>query len=118
MKIIDYYALSIGDKFKSKFVITEQLVRDYVEALQDTYQPGKVPKYLFAIFAPIYDAFGGRLSPGTIQIKQKMEYYMDAKIGDEIDVIVTIKDKYKKNERNYFIYEVDFLKGNALICKH
>ncbi|MEH7526592.1 hypothetical protein V7149_25515 [Bacillus sp. JJ1503] len=118
MKFIDYYTLSEGERFTSKFIITEKLVMDYITALEDSYESEKVPKYLFAIFSPIYEAFGGRLSPGTIQIKQKMEHFQDAAIGDEINVIVTIKEKYKKIERNYLVYEVDFFKENELVCKH
>lgn len=118
MKIIDYHTLSIGEKFTSKFIITEELIKDYVDALADPHKPGKVPNYLFLNFAPIYEAFDGRLSPGTLQIKQKIEFYQEALVGDEINVTATIKGKYRKNERDYFIYEVDFLKDNELVCKH
>lgn len=117
MKTYDYEALSIGDEFSSKFTITEQFVKGYVEAVGETYEAGKVPNYVFSVFTPIYDALGGRNSPGAIQFKQKTEHFSSASVGDELDVVVTITNKYHKKNKDYLVYEVEFLKENTLICK-
>ncbi|MEH7235895.1 hypothetical protein [Bacillus sp. JJ1562] len=120
MKVIDYKALSLGERFTSKFHITEQLVKDYIDVVEGTNQfdkVDKVPNYVFAIYKPIHEAVG-QLAQGTIHLKQKMEHYSDVYIGDELEVIVTIKEKYKKNSRDYLVIEVEFLQDDTLVCKH
>lgn len=120
MKVIDYRELSLGDSFYSKFIITEELVKNYIKVVEGTNkfnETDKVPNYIFAIYTPVHDAMG-QVAQGTIHLKQRMEHYSSIYIGDELDVIVTIKDKYKKSERDYLVIEVEFLKGDTLVCKH
>jgi hypothetical protein len=118
LKAFGYNDVSVGDSFFSKFDITEEKVKGYVEAVRGNYLPGDVPNYFFSFYTPIYEALGGRIAQGTIHLRQKMEHYSKAQIGDQLDVKVTIKDKYRKNNRDYLVWEVDFLKDDSLVCRH
>lgn len=118
MKAFAYEDVSVGDRFLHKFLISAELVQGYMEAVGGEYQEGEVPNYFFSIYTPIYEAIGGRIAEGTIHIKEKVAHFSHANVGDELDVIVTIKDKYKKNGRDYLVWETDFCKENKLVCRH
>jgi hypothetical protein len=118
MKELDYAALHVGDTYRATFAFTEELVRDYVETLGLTYKSdGRVPSFLFAIYKPVYAALGGRIAEGTIHIGQRMEHYREVAVGEVLDVVVTITDKYRKKERDYIVYAIEFCKDGEVCCK-
>lgn len=59
----------------------------------------------------------GNPVPGTIHLKQKMENLLEPQIGDNFEVTITIKDKFRKKERDYLVFETEFHKDGKLYCK-
>lgn len=120
MGSFNYESAKLGERFKSKFDITKKLVRDFVSVVEETIEiseTAEIPNYVFSLYTPVHDAMGS-LAQGTIHIKQKMRHFANAYIGDELDVIVTVVNKYKKREKRYLIIEVDFIKSDILVCRH
>ncbi|CAM3488794.1 hypothetical protein GCM10009865_32210 [Aeromicrobium ponti] len=118
MKEFSYDALSVGDVFTSKFIVTENLVENYCKSLGlGAGQSQPVPSSILAIYKPWYDAFGGRVAQGTIHLKQKMQYFHEVAAGDAFDVKVVVKAKYEKKGRDYLVHETSFFKGYHLYCR-
>src|SRR5690625_3723440 len=120
MKELNYSSVKTGEKFYSNFHLKNKLIEKFKQVIDDNMQISeikKVPNYMFSLYKPIHEAIGSA-AQGTIHVQQKMEHFSDAWIGDHFDVVVTVKDKYRKKQRDFLMIEVDFIRGNQLICRH
>jgi hypothetical protein len=118
MKEYAFDEFAVGSRYRTTFVLTEQIVGDYLECLGMSVGPGEpLPAAIFASMKPWYEALEGRFPQGTVHLKQTTEHYGHAYPGDRYDVEVIITDKYVKKERNYLVYETTFTRDNVLICR-
>ncbi|PWA09019.1 hypothetical protein DCC39_13710 [Pueribacillus theae] len=118
MKAFNYDDHAVGDILHSKLAITKELYEAYADTLGLPFNPNeKVPPSIFQVYRPAYEALGGRIAQGTIHLKQKVEHFGDAFLGDEFNVEVKIVDKYNRKNRDYLIYEASFLKDGELVSR-
>ncbi|MBB4930901.1 hypothetical protein F4561_001721 [Lipingzhangella halophila] len=115
---IDYDDLNAGDVYHTTFRVSPELVESYRSALDwgDT-DPGRVPPAVFANFTPWYSALGGRPARGTVHLRQRMEHYAAASVGDLLDVRLRVADRYTRRDRRYVDLDIDFLGTRTLVCR-
>jgi len=116
MKKFDYNSTPIGEKYNTIFKINKKKVNEYLNLLNKFSQYDFIPNSIFANYN-VWNSVLGDPVIGTIHLKQKMNYYKNPEINDVFDVEVTIKNKYKKNEKDYLIFETKFYKNSILYCK-
>lgn len=112
----DYNKTPVKHKYTEEFVLDRDTINEYKKAVGYDSQDNFVPNSIFAIYK-FWNTTLGNPPAGTIHLKQMMEYYRAPKVDDIFQVEITIKDKYRKKERDYLIFETVFYKGNKVYCR-
>jgi acyl dehydratase len=112
MKVFDYEHLEVGEHLGTRTIeVTDELVRDCVEAIES-------PHEWYRVDSP----FGGRIAPptlfdneclrildtryarfGSIHAKQSWRFRGPIRVGSRVSVEVRISDKYVRRDKGYFV---------------
>ena len=110
-----YDDLKIGDTFPeqpARFAVTRDVALGFrrltaASRIGDGIVPGDldtVPPMLAAVYIrPAQNALKG--PPGGIHAKQRFQFVKQIHFGDELETVLTIKEKYEKKGRRYLVSE-------------
>ena len=116
MNNFDYDTTPVSQKYETTFYLGKEIVKRYLLALGLKDTNSIIPSSIFLVYHH-WNATIGSPIPGTIHLKQNIEYFAKPKVDDLYDVVITITDKYKKSNRNYLVFETEFFKEKKLYCK-
>jgi predicted acetyltransferase len=116
MITFDYDKTPINHEYKSTFQLDDKTVNEYLKALNSSENSEDIPSSIFAIYH-LWNSTIGKPVPGTIHLKQKMEYFLKPSRGDIYDVLIKVTEKYQKKNRNYLVFETLISKKEKLYCK-
>jgi hypothetical protein len=115
---ITYAELKPGSVFCSTYPLTAELVDTYdrlVGAPQGTRTV--VPPWAFCTFRPVYQAMGGRMEQGSVHARQQIEHIDDARVGDVLDVQVTVTTAEVRKGRQTVVLTTEFSRAGSLLCR-
>ena len=109
-----YDNLTIGESFPDepyRYVVTEATARGFRRLVSaslategDTSLDGVVPPMLAAVYIRgAQNALKG--PPGGIHAKQRFSFMTAIRVGDTLDTLLTIREKYERKGRRYVVSE-------------
>lgn len=102
--------------YRSTYRLAPEVVERYC-AIAGVEPDGELaPPWVFCSFRPIYDALGGRFAQGSVHIRQQTRMSGRVRVGAELDVELTVAEKYVRNDRNYAVLEATFSADGAPRC--
>lgn len=116
MTTFNYDTTPINHTYTTTFRLDEEAVKNYLSALDMAEDSTSIPPSIFAVYHH-WNATIGNPVPGTIHLKQEMQYYENPSLGDVYDVTIKIVEKYEKKAKNYLVFETLIQKDSQLYCK-
>jgi 3-hydroxybutyryl-CoA dehydratase len=110
-----YDELHIGSVYPNepaRFVVTQEVVEGFrklaassrIDAGDADLRGDEAPPMLAAVYIRgAQDALRG--PPGGIHAKQRFAFSKEVRVGDVLDTVLTIKDKYERKGRRYVVSE-------------
>ena len=116
---IAFDALVPGSVHTGGYAITAELVAAYdrLTGSGPARSPGVAPSSVFATFDPVYRAMGGRMEQGSVHVRQRLLPFADARIGDVLDVAVTVFEAAYVRDRPTVVLEVDYRRDDELVAR-
>lgn len=101
----------VGKEYpEKKFVVTEEAIKKYLEAVEDfspIYEQEKIVPPAFAVvYARWEELTDEELPDGTIHAKQEFEYHKPIHWGDVLTLRGTVKEKKEKRGLKFVTREV------------
>lgn len=114
---IAFDALVPGSVHTGRYPITAELVAEYERLAGPGPGGGLAPSSVFATFDPVYRAMGGRMEQGSVHVRQQVERHGDARVGDVLDVRVTVAAAAWRNDRPTVELDVEYRRDGALLVR-
>lgn len=115
---IPFTQLRPGATHRTEYTVTPELVATYDRLLD--IPPGArniVPPWLYCTFLPVYRALGGRMAQGSIHVRQRVEQLGQARVGDVLDVTVTVAEAAMRKGRPNVVLEVEYGRDGAALAR-
>ncbi|HZZ46149.1 MAG TPA: hypothetical protein VFE65_04635 [Pseudonocardia sp.] len=115
---ITFAQLEPGSVFRSTLTLAAELVGTYDRLVGAP--PGErtvVPTWVYCTFRPVYQAMGGRMEQGSIHARQQIEHVADARVGDVLDVQVTVTTAEVLKGRQTVVLSTEFTRDGAVLCR-
>lgn len=100
-----------------RYPITAELVAEYERLAGPGPVGGVAPSSVFATFDPVYRAMGGRMEQGSVHVRQQVERHGDARVGDVLDVRVTVAEAAYRKDRPTVVLDVAYLRAGELLAR-
>ncbi|GAA4690891.1 hypothetical protein GCM10023215_29600 [Pseudonocardia yuanmonensis] len=115
---IPFAELSPGSRFHAELHLTEELVREYIRlAGVRTRQPqDTVPPSLYCTFLPMFQAMGGRMEQGTLQVGQRIRVRRAVTVGTVLAAEVTVREAVEVHGRRQVVVETVFSDRDVVTC--
>ncbi|MBW0105973.1 hypothetical protein [Pseudonocardia sp. KRD291] len=116
---IPFDALVPGSVHTGRYPITAELVAEYdrLAGPGPVRGPGVAPSSVFATFDPVYRTMGGRMEQGSVHVRQQILPFADARVGDDLDVAVTVAEAGYVRDRPTVVLEVEYRRGDELLAR-
>jgi hypothetical protein len=115
---ITYAELIPGAVFHSTYPLTAELVDTYNRLVAaPASDPSVVPPWVYCTFRPVYQAMGGRMEQGSVHARQQVEHLGDARIGDVLDVQVTVTTAELRKGRQTVVLTTEFSREASVLCR-
>lgn len=115
---ISFAKLEPGSVHRASYALTPELVATY-DQLVGAPQGGRtvVPPWLYCTFLPIYHAMGGRMEQGSVHARQHVEQLGEARVGDVLDVTVTVSEAALRKNRPTVVLHTEYARNGAVLCR-
>lgn len=110
------FPFQINDKFSTNLILNKEFIENYKAILDDHNKEDNIPSSILSNYNSWNETLG-KFPKGTIHLMQKVTYYDYIKEKDNLKVDIEIIDNYKKNNKNYLIFETVYSKGLDTICR-
>ncbi|RZT88874.1 hypothetical protein EV383_5827 [Pseudonocardia sediminis] len=116
---IPFAALVPGSVHTGRYPVTTELVAAYdrLTGSGPARADGVAPSSVFSTFDPVYRAMGGRMEQGSVHVGQRILPFADARVGDVLDVTVTVAEAAYVRDRPTVVLEVDYRRGDELVAR-
>lgn len=114
---IAFDALVPGSVHTGRYPITAGLVAEYERLAGPGPGGGRAPSSVFATFDPVYRAMGGRMEQGSVHVRQQVERRGDARVGDVLDVRVTVAEAAWRKDRPTVELDVEYRRDGAVLVR-
>lgn len=114
---IAFEALVPGSVHTGSYPITAGLVAEYERLAGPGPGGGVAPPSVFATFDPVYRAMGGRMEQGSVHVRQQLVRFADARVGDVLDVAVTVAEAAYRRDRPTVVLEAEYRRGDELLAR-
>jgi hypothetical protein len=115
---IPFGRLERGSVHRASYPLGPELVAAYDRLVGGS--PGDrivVPPWLYCTFLPIYHAIGGRMEQGSIHARQQVEQFAEARVGDVLDVTVTVAEAAMRKGRPTVVLDTEYARDGAMVCR-
>ena len=115
---IPFARLRSGSVHRTTYALTPELVAAYDRLVGAPRAGGAtVPPWLYCTFLPIYRAMGGRMEQGSVHAKQSVEQLGSARVGDVLDVTVTVTEAAVRKDRPTVVLDTEFTRDGVMVCR-
>jgi len=110
--------LEPGSVHRTTYPLTRELVAAYDRLVGAPPAGGTtVPPWLYCTFLPIYRAMGGRMEQGSVHAKQLVEQLGAARVGDVLDVTVTVTEAGIRKDRPTVVLDTEYARDGTVLCR-
>jgi hypothetical protein len=115
---IPFAQVEQGSVHRTTYPLTPELVASYDRLVGAP--PGEravVPPWLYCTFQPVYRAMGGRMAQGSIHARQQVEQLGEARVGDVLEVTVTVTEAGLRKGRPTVVLETEYARDGMVIAR-
>jgi hypothetical protein len=115
---IPFAQVERGSVHRTTYPLTPELVASYDRLVGAP--PGEravVPPWLYCTFLPVYRAMGGRMAQGSIHARQQVEQLGEARVGDVLEVTVTVTEAGLRKGRPTVVLETEYARDGMVIAR-
>ena len=115
---IPFAQLERGSVHRTTYPLTPELVASYDRLVGAP--PGEravVPPWLYCTFLPVYRAMGGRMAQGSIHARQQVEQLGEARVGDVLDVAVTVTEAALRKGRPTVVLDTEYARNGVMLAR-
>lgn len=106
-----------GSVHTGRYPITAELVAEYERLAGPGPGGGTAPSSVFATFDPVYRAMGGRMEQGSVHVRQQVDRSADARVGDVLDVRVTVAEAAYRKGRPTVVLDAEYRRGGEPLAR-
>jgi hypothetical protein len=115
---IPFTRLRSGSVHRTTYPLTPELMAAYDRLVGAPPAGGTtVPPWLYCTFLPIYRAMGGRMEQGSVHAKQSVEQLGAARVGDVLDVTVTVTEAGMRKDRPTVVLDTEYARDGTVLCR-
>jgi hypothetical protein len=115
---IPFARLRSGSVHRTTYPLTPELVAAYDRLVgAPRAEAAAVPPWLYCTFLPIYRALGGRMEQGSVHAKQSVEQLGAARVGDVLDVTVTVAEAAVRKDRPTVVLHTEYARDGVVLCR-
>ncbi|WP_214367706.1 hypothetical protein [Pseudonocardia sp. H11422] len=115
---IPFATLVRGSVHRTTYPLTPELVASYDRLVGAAAgERAVVPPWLYCTFLPIYRAMGGRMEQGSVHIRQEVSQHGAARVGDVLDVAVTVTEATLRKGRPTVVLDTGYAREGEVICR-